>query len=75
MKKQRKQRHRRRGSSTSEIRLLQEMNATLARVEDRLDTVGDLSIKPGAIAGAAAGGLVGAIVSLFVTLVKSRFGL
>lgn len=74
MKKQRKPKHVRRGNTTVEIRLLQDMNATLARMEDRLDTVGDLSIKQGAIAGAAAGGLVSVVVSVTLLYLKLRHG-
>jgi len=74
MKKQRKSKHRRRGTCSAEIRLLQDMNATLARMEDRLDTVGDRSIKQGAIAGAAAGGLVSVMVSATVLYLKLRHG-
>ncbi|AHE72561.1 hypothetical protein M942_04560 [Enterobacter ludwigii] len=75
MKKQRKPKHRRRGNNLTEIRLLQDMNATLARMEDRIDTVGDLSVKQGAIAGAASGGLVAAVVSLSVLFLKMKHGL
>ncbi|MFZ4217592.1 hypothetical protein ACEV6Q_07010 [Enterobacter ludwigii] len=75
MKKQRKPKHRRRGNNLTEIRLLQDMNATLGRMEDRLDTVGDQSIRQGAIAGAASGGLVAVVVSLSVLFLKLKHGL
>ncbi|KNC93798.1 hypothetical protein [Trabulsiella odontotermitis] len=74
MKKQSKRKHRRRSNGTAEIRLLQDMNATLARMEDRLDVVGDLSIRQGAIAGAAAGGLVSVVVSVTLLYLKLRHG-
>lgn len=75
MKKQRNRKPRRRSNGTAEIRLLQDMNATLARMENRLDVVGDLSIRQGAIAGAASGGLVAAVVSLSVLFLKMKHGL
>ncbi|MGJ3447234.1 hypothetical protein [Enterobacter sp. PTB] len=74
MKNQRKPKHRRRGNNLTEIRLLQDMNATLVRMEDRLDTVGDQSIRQGAIAGAAAGGLVSMVVSVTLLYLKLRHG-
>lgn len=74
MKKQRKHKPRRRSTGTAEIRLLQEMNATLARMEDRLDAVGDRSVRQGAIAGAAAGGLVSVVVSFTLLYLKLRHG-
>lgn len=75
MKKQHQPKHRRCGNATAEIRLLQDMNATLARMEDRLDTMGTLSVRQGAIAGAVSGGLVAAVVSLSVLFLKLKHGL
>lgn len=75
MKKQRKSKPRRRSTGTAEIRLLQDMNATLARMEERLDAVGDRSVKHGALAGAAAGALTATVVSLTLLFLKLRHGL
>jgi hypothetical protein len=75
MKKHRKPKHRRRGNNLTEIRLLQDMNATLARVENRLDTVSEQSVRQGAIAGAAAGALTAAMVSFTMMYLKLRHGL
>lgn len=74
MKKQRNRKPGRHSSGTAEFRLLQDMNATLARMENRLDVVGDLSIRQGAIAGAAAGGLVSVVVSGTLLYLKLRHG-
>ncbi|WP_163304448.1 hypothetical protein [Enterobacter ludwigii] len=74
MKKQHKTKHRRCSNGTAEIHLLKDMSATLARMEERLDAVGDLSIKQGAMAGAATGGLVSVVVSVTLLYLKMRHG-